>query len=267
MIPLYSQEEFKLAKPSNKLSCKCYYCNNPFLTTKHNIQQYLKGDPEFKLQFCSKTCANRFKNKSVLMNCNHCGTPINVAITQVNKSGINFCSKDCKYLAKSKKRTVTCINCNVEFEKNPFEIKRSPKHLCSYSCSASYKNKHKTHGTRRSKLEVYLETQLTILYPNLMIDYNKKDTIGSELDIYIPSLNLAFELNGLFHYEPIFGSGKLDQIKNNDISKSKACLDKQIDLCVIDTSGQKYFKESTSKKYLDIITNIINQRTDITKLT
>jgi len=80
------------------------------------------------------------------------------------------------------------------------------------------------------------------------------------LDIYIPSLNVAIELNGIFHYEPIYGVDKLGKIQDNDISKSKACIDNQIDLCTIDTSGQKYFKPKTSQKYLDIITNIIKER-------
>ena len=38
------------------------------------------------------------------------------------------------------------------------------------------------------------------------------EAINSELDVYVPSLNLAFELNGIFHYEPIYGEKKLNQI-------------------------------------------------------
>jgi hypothetical protein len=81
----------------------------------------------------------------------------------------------------------------------------------------------------------------------------------SELDIYIPSLKLAFELNGIFHYEPIFGNEKLNKIQKNDNNKFLKCQEKNISLCIIDTSSQKYFKEQTSKKILDIIINIINQ--------
>lgn len=112
-------------------------------------------------------------------------------------------------------------------------------------------------------LETWLEEQLTQFYPNLLIDFNKKDAIDSELDIYIPSLNLAFELNGIFHYEPIYGVDELYKIQENDVSKSKACHEAKIDLCTIDTSGQKYFKESTSQKYIDIINNIIKERLSI----
>lgn len=80
------------------------------------------------------------------------------------------------------------------------------------------------------------------------------------LDIYIPSLKLAFELNGIFHYKPIFGNDKLTKTQNNDNKKLQACLEQNIELCVIDVSSQKYFKQNTSQKYLDIIIDIIKQK-------
>ena len=109
-------------------------------------------------------------------------------------------------------------------------------------------------------LTVWIQSKLDELYPNLEIHYNRKEAINSELDIYIPLLNLAFELNGVFHYEPIFGVDKLQKIQENDQSKSKACYDAKIDLCIIDTSNQKYVKPKTSQKYLDIMIKIINER-------
>jgi len=89
--------------------------------------------------------------------------------------------------------------------------------------------------------------------------FNCKDTINSELDIYIPSLKLAFELNGIYHYEPIHGQKKLDQIKNNDHRKFQACLEKEIEFCIIDSSSLKYFKPINAQKYLEIICNIIDK--------
>ena len=97
-------------------------------------------------------------------------------------------------------------------------------------------------------------------YSNLDFIFNSKNAINSELDIYIPALNLAFELNGIFHYEPIYGVKKLTSIQNNDNRKFRACLEKGIELVIIDTSNQIYFKEKSSKKYLDIISNIINNK-------
>ena len=104
---------------------------------------------------------------------------------------------------------------------------------------------------------MWVEGQLTTLYPELHILYSDKTAINSELDIYIPSLSLAFELNGIFHYEPIYGKSKLNQIQNNDNRKFQACIEHNIELCIIDTSSQKYFKENSSKKYLDIITHLV----------
>jgi hypothetical protein len=108
-------------------------------------------------------------------------------------------------------------------------------------------------------LEVWLETQLISLHPDLEIHFNRKDTINSELDIFIPSLKLAFELNGIFHYEPIFGAKQFGRIQSNDNRKILACAEKEISLCILDVSHIKYFKDRTSKPFLDIIERIISQ--------
>lgn len=71
---------------------------------------------------------------------------------------------------------------------------------------------------------------------------------------------IAFEANGLFHYEPIFGQDKLDKIVNNDSRKFQACLEHNIELCLIDTSMQINFKEKSSKKYLNVITKLVDNK-------
>lgn len=173
-----------------------------------------------------------------------------------------FCSKQCrlKGLNINEPKEVKCKNCQKIFLKKVCEIKKTSNHFCSRSCSATFNNKNKTHGTRRSKLEKYLEDKLIETFPELELHFNRKDAINSELDIFIPSLKLAFELNGIFHYEPIYGQEKLSQIQNNDCRKFQACLEKQIELCIIDTSSLSYFKESSAKKFLDIITSLVNQK-------
>jgi hypothetical protein len=221
MKPLYTQEDFNNSNSKDKLLCECYFCKNPFYITKHEIQ--------------------RASNKN-------------------NTTQAKYCSRKCTYDAAQTSIHIECANCNQLFKKKLNQFKKTKNHFCSRSCSVTYNNKNKAYGTRRSRLESWLEERLTQLYPSLHMDFNQKTAINSELDIYIPSLNLAFELNGIFHYEPIYGVGKLRQIQENDISKSKACHEAKIDLCTIDTSGQKYFKESTSQKYLDIINNIIKER-------
>jgi hypothetical protein len=224
MIPLYTEEEFKTAKSFDELSCQCLICGKTFKQKKYIVKMALSPKYERTGDFCSLTCQQ--------------------------KSNIK----------KDTFKIFNCCNCNKEIIKQSSASKRHKNTFCSHSCSTKYLNSHKTTGTRRSKLEMYVEEQLTLLYPNLDIKYNDKSVINSELDIHIPSLNLAFELNGIFHYEPIFGVNKLDQIQTNDISKSKACIDAKIDLCIIDTSGHKYVKPKTSEKYLNIIIKIINTR-------
>lgn len=224
MIPLYSKNEFESSKSLELLNLSCEICKSSFKKSKQEIIQALTNkNSKNKCKYCSNSCCSKSKNKKITLNCS---------------------------------------NCNKEIKKSPNELNKSKSgnHFCSKSCTTIFKNKNKKIGNTRSKLEVWIGEQLTLIYPKLEIHYNQKDTIESELDIYIPSLNLAFELNGIFHYEPIYGIDKLKRIQNNDTSKTKVCHDKKIDLCIIDTSAQKYVKPSTSQKYLDIIINIIKER-------
>ena len=170
------------------------------------------------------------------------------------------CSKVCLLAHKTTAITVSCNNCKKNFIKQLCNIAKTKNNFCTKSCAATYNNTHKTKGYRRSKLEFYLEEQLKILYPNLEIKFNDKTTINSELDIYIPSLNLAFELNGIFHYEPIYGLEKLSQIQNNDNRKFQACLEKNISLCIIDTSKFGYFKKEKAREFLSIVINVISTK-------
>lgn len=172
----------------------------------------------------------------------------------------NYCSCECYNQHRSHEGTeeVACRQCNKIFRKRKSYIKKSPNHFCSQSCFGTYNNTHKTYGIRRSKLEQYLEEKLKENYPNFEIHFNRKDAINSELDIYIPSLKLAFELNGIYHYEPIHGPDKLASIKNNDQRKFQACLERGIELCIIDVSGFTHFKEEKGKKFLSIINQIIS---------
>ena len=166
---------------------------------------------------------------------------------------------------------IICTQCNVpipyakSIEKKHDSKKQKQQNLpgnifCSRSCAAIYKNTHKEKGTRVSKLETWLAEKLRGSFPQTEFHFNRKDTINSELDIYIPSLKLAFELNGIYHYEPIHGYKKLNQIQNNDNRKFQACLERNIELCIIDSSKLTYFKESNALPYLNIIENIIRNK-------
>ena len=220
MIKLFDEVEYDNAKSIDKLPLKCEHCGETFYIVKKEITRILKHKLDWG-RFCSRECVDKSKNKSIEITCTECGKSFTIKQSEYKKS-------------------------------------KSGNHFCSKSCATKYNNAHKTKGTRISKLELYIQSQLLKLYPNLTFLFNDKTTINSELDIYIPSLKLAFELNGVFHYEPIFGQNKLEKIQENDNNKFQKCINHNISLCIIDVSSQKYFKEQTSQKFLNIIINIIN---------
>lgn len=223
---LYTDQEFSSAKPKDEIPCWCHFCEKTFKVKKSKILRLIR------------------KN----------------TLNQKIKVTIEYCSRKCKDKDNTKKRTKTlpCNHCGIFIVKKLAEI--GVNNYCSKSCAATYNNTHKTKGTKRSKLEKLIEENLSLFYPNLTISYNQKTVIDSELDIYISEIKLAIELNGIFHYEPIFGPDKLNKIKNNDDRKFQACLERGIELLIIDASQLKYFKPANAQKYLDIIINVIDKK-------
>lgn len=73
-------------------------------------------------------------------------------------------------------------------------------------------------------------------------------------------LKLAFEINGIHHYEPIYGVDKLLKTQANDHKKYQSCLEKGIELCSINTSKQLHFKESNAAPFLKIIKDVLDQQ-------
>lgn len=226
MIPLYTQEEYDNAKSEDKLKFKCEQCGKEFYEPKKWVKFCLTHENKNgRLRFCSNKCDCDSRNLSHYEKCAYCGKGIIVQNAAYKRSN-------------------------------------TKRFFCDRSCAAKYNNAHKEYGTRRSKLEQYIESYLSKKYPELEIFYNSKFAIDSELDIYIPAIKLAFELNGIFHYEPIFGEKKLDRIKQNDNNKFMKCQQANISLCTIDVSNLKYFKKNNAQKYIDIIVSIINEHSE-----
>jgi hypothetical protein len=223
MQPLYTDAEFKAAKTLDKLPLECKQCHGKFHVLKHDILSHLKGQKKRPFSFCSTKCSRANEDPPITWQCDRCGKKFQRKQSQANRS-------------------------------------KSGKHFCSQSCGAKWNNAHKTKGTRVSKLERWLQEQLPLLFPGLEFHFNRTDAINAELDIFVPSLRLAFELNGIFHYEPIYGPEKLGRIQNNDERKVLACAEHSIGLCVIDVSSVKYFKPIKAQKFLDIVANLIRTK-------
>ena len=136
--------------------------------------------------------------KTATTQCENCNKEFQyrsaVATSRVNHNTTppTFCSRRCHYEFRGKRDTVviSCTQCNTPVKRRRSAIKKnkSGRFFCSKSCAATYNNTHKAHGTRRSKLEAYLESKLRSEFPNLEIICNGKEAIGSELDFYFPQL-------------------------------------------------------------------------------
>jgi hypothetical protein len=221
---IISQDEFDNAGSRELISIECSVCHQPFKRKKHYVQAGIKANREVT---CSPVCKYNQKRKPRQdIPCKQCGV------------------------------TISCL----EAELIKHTKRRYNNHFCSRRCKGIYGAAHRTTGANRSKLEQWLEIHLKTMYPMLNIKFNDTSAIGAELDIYLPTLQLAFELNGPFHYEPIFGQDKLEKTQQRDKMKFHLCSASSIDLCVIDTTQHPYFKEKYGQVFLDIITKIINER-------
>lgn len=219
---LFSEEEFKTAKCKDRLPMRCLVCGETFYQLKSLIQQQLKSKPSTN-RFCSLKCMG-----------------INNRVTKVV----------CK-----------CDQCGKKIEKLPSRLSESGKVFCSKSCNTIYYNLHKHTGSSRSKLEVFLEQELPKIFPDLEIQYNDRELCnGLELDLYIPSLHIAFELNGPVHYHPFYGKTieereqKYSDIHRKDIEKQRMCNEKRIDLYIIDVRQYKY---ATIKHHLNCLHYVV----------
>src|ERR1044072_9280331 len=136
-----------------------------------------------------------------IVNCRNCGKETTKATRRYNESikhGWNFfCSIKCRYAFQEKNKEFLCAWCSKSIIKTPAQLRQIKNNVfCSKSCAAKYNDRHKQSGTRRSKLERYLASQLRFNIPFLNFMCNTNEPIGSELDFYFPELKLAIELNG-----------------------------------------------------------------------
>jgi hypothetical protein len=194
------------------------------------------------------------KRYGYLVKCDHCDKihpkEKSDVIKGIKSNKKFFCSMVCKGKDDSKNGLipVSCKQCGKSFSKHLSQIKSTNNNFCTKSCAATYNNKHKEYGTRRSKQEKYIEDRIALAYPALNCHYNRKDTIDSELDFYFPDLKLAIQINGITHYEPIYGQIKLASIQKLDQEKRDKCEQMGIKMFEMNCSKDSYINQKLLHK-------------------
>lgn len=231
---------------------KCLTCGIDFYKKPYEI----KRKPN---HFCSPKCLSIHRYKKVEVKCLNCEINFNKRLSESKRFPNHFCSKDCKWIHSNKQIEVQCLNCNKFFKKKESKIKTQPRHCCSIQCFKMLAKYKKNWGSNRSKLEIYAEKRLT---EELILNISYNDTsIGYELDIYLPELSFAIELNGITHYKAIYGEEALLKRQENDRLKAEECVKRNIKLIVINVSEDKDNKRTLEKRYNEI-NNLILSRVE-----
>ncbi len=196
-------------KSRDLIPFQCIQCNNVFHRPKNEVQRLVKGNYHGSLTLCSKVC-----------------------------NGLN----------SQKRHEVKCEYCNKMFIKKASDM-RSTYHFCSRSCSTKYQNSNKTKGFRRSKAEFLIESLIKNDFPNLNLISSDRNLLsnGLEIDIHLPDIKLAIELNGPIHFQPIYGKDKFDKTVENDARKISQLTNLGYGIIVVDISSLGYWKTAEPK--------------------
>lgn len=147
-----------------------------------------------------------------------------------------------EYKGMNHKITIKCPK-HGEFEQRPFD------HLRGFGC------------TKCANLESKKETNLYEFVKNItncdVIHNDRKILEGKELDIYIPSKNIAIEYNGLRWHSELFGKDKWYHI-----DKLSKCNEKNVKLLQIFEDEYLYHKDIVLNK----IKHILNINENLPKI-
>lgn len=291
---LITRDELQKLKSRDPVPFECEICKSVFYKPKNYALRGIKGTQNYSS--CSKECwkkvigkrtssyySKRNIEKWIQLKCEWCHkqfTRLNRIYKTYNVKLDKkcFCSRTCSSKWQNangkgpQKRTPDFVNLICEYCKKQFtrkwnnykykQIHKKELPFCSAGCNLRYKQKLGLWNPNpRSSLEEWIEEKLNLIYPSLNILFNNRSIISSgELDIYIPSLKFAVEINGKYHYEPIYGKQAFEKRNRIDSKKLKECQNKNIDLLIIDMRNyschNKTHFEERNKCLKQIVENI-----------
>lgn len=179
-----------------------------------------------------------------------------------------YLDNDFEKASPQTKLPLMCLNCGETFYKTKREIEQVLNHcgsktldFCCKTCSANFLNKTYRH---RSKFEIFLEEYLRANLPeylsNLPIVYNSRDLFPDdphEVDIYLPTIKVAVEVNGTHHYKPIFGEKRFEETIKNDQAVESCCYRYGILLVIMNMKDMDHFNERDASQHAKALLDII----------
>jgi hypothetical protein len=253
---------------NNSTLVKCLYCDNEFLKFNSEIKRTTSN-------FCTRSCRTTYFRRQQLkdyktyteVKCLRCDKVFNKLTGQVKEYPRHFCSRKCCSVYTLKERhghdprgpekiKSNCAYCNKDIFRKPSN--NNERNFCSGPCYHNYCQKN---DLGRSKAEICIEKLLRKNYPDLNILFNNRNILsGLELDILIPKLDIAFEINGICHYKPIYGEKSFNRTTESDKRKQILCNENNIELHIIDISHRYCGKQYKILEFYDQIKSIIDKR-------
>jgi len=112
-----------------------------------------------------------------------------------------------------------------------------------------------------SKLEKYLQQKL--LSDGYKVEFHKEQVLVNtklQIDLFVPSINLAIEVDGPSHFEPVWGEQSLNRNKNYDSKKEGLILGRGWNLVRI-VQTKDYSETRALLVYQELINTITNNKT------
>jgi hypothetical protein len=213
------KEKRKREKEYRKINKLCVRCGNKISiksknkTCKRCLNRKRKVNELMKKNKLCLLCGKKHTNKITI--CKHCDEKNKKERKENIKNGI---CPECKKekLEEGYKKCKKCL------------LKRSP-----FDTYEEFKNKHIKGSIQENAIRDYIikiTNDSSIYWKGIRTVLKSK----KELDIYSKDKNFAIEVNGILHFEEIYGKEKLKRTIKSDIGKDKECKKGGIKLYKID---------------------------------